>query len=127
MAPMIGFALIILYMIGYDLYEKISDWISHWWNVRKYHPEHLRDRNKRLEVGQVWEDHGWTTTITAISTNRVEYIYYSPKVADYAAHSGSSSGTFEEFRQRIDESTLHLRDGSADTKPNRAISRTPKA
>jgi hypothetical protein len=103
--PIIFIALVGLSLFGFRLFEKIELW----WYVRKNYPEHIRDRNKKLEVGQIWEDDGWMTKITAISADRVDYLYAAPKLKTRNG-TYSSSSTLEEFRERIKIHKLHLQE-----------------
>jgi hypothetical protein len=98
-------ALVVMSLFGFRLYEKLELW----WYVRKNYPEHIRDRNKKLEVGQIWEDEGWMTKITAISADRIDYLYAVPKLKT-SNGAYSSSSTPEEFRERINTHKLHLQE-----------------
>jgi hypothetical protein len=72
-------------------------------------PEHIRDRNKPLQVGQVWEAEGWKSIITAIHGNRIEHDDYIPNFYDgdpqrtYRLHS-----TLKEFRNLIQVHKFHV-------------------
>ena len=103
--PIIFIALVGLSIFSFRLYEKIELW----WYVRKIYPEHMRDRNKKLEVGQIWEVDGWITKITAISADRVDYLYAVPNLKT-GNRTYSSSSTLEEFRERIKLHKLHLQE-----------------
>lgn len=69
------FAILFLAVLFYILYIDIRNHLY----LRKQYPEYMRDKDKRLKVGQVWihPSSGTTYTITAISGRCVEYSYHS--------------------------------------------------
>ena len=102
----IALALVIGGIVIYEIYEKIQPYQF----LKKSHPEYMRDRNKRLEVGQVWIHVMTTRTITDVSGNCIMYEYHIPPnpVSHYEGYTASMTTTTEEFRGEINRYRLHL-------------------
>ena len=101
----IALVLILVLYIVFDTYKRIERERY----LRTRYPEHMRDRNKPLQVGQVWEEGGWKSRITAISGDQVEHDDYVPTWYDgapqfmYHLHS-----TVKEYRKLIRFHHFHL-------------------
>lgn len=111
----ITLAFVVLGITIYEIYEKIR----HYQVLKKSHPEYMRDRNKRLEVGQVWVHVMTTRTITDVSWNCIKYDYYIPPnpVSHYEGSTSSMTTTAEEFRSEINRYRLHLADPGKSKQP----------
>ena len=98
-------ALAVLLVILNRLYKRITDW----WHIRTRYPEYIRDRNKPLQVGQVWEEGPWKSIITAISGNQIEHEDYVPNwYAGDPQHTYHLQSTVKEFRKLIRFHKFHL-------------------
>jgi hypothetical protein len=102
----ITFALVTLGIAIYEIQEKIQ----HYQFLKKCYPEYMRDRNKPLQVGQVWIHVITTRTITDVSGNRITYEYHIPPnpLSRYDGSTTSVTRTAKEFRKEIKRYRLNL-------------------
>lgn len=100
---MIG--LYIVFKTGHKVYKQIE----HRRYLETHYPKYIRDRNKPFQIGQVWEEGGWKSVITAIAGNQIEHDDYVPNFYDGdTQHTYRMHSTVKEFRKLIYFHKFHL-------------------
>jgi hypothetical protein len=70
---------------------------------------HIRDRNKKLRVGQIWTIGKWSyLKIKAISENQVFFTHYHESIGNLSPLVKDEEASLEEFREIIKKSKRFL-------------------
>jgi hypothetical protein len=98
------FAIVMGIIIVASIIIKIKDYIERELSIRKYSPEHLRDRKKHLQVGQRWTNGTWSYEVQAFNAEWVDYIFDWPEKGFHSKY----HETRTKFRDLINSERLYI-------------------
>ena len=102
----------IFLIVAYYSYKWIFQPLSEWLKFQALLPEHRRDKDKPLHVGQIWTDDRRYFTIRSLSPSHVGYSLYVGRWSDGSKRDFSHEyyEMIEDFQEVMSKGRLHLTD-----------------